>query len=83
MANAFEKSDRSFLAKLAPLYRADVPIHENPEYVAKVNELRDDMDAELKGMGNLYSSRIDRGWSPPNLKDVEAEESAAETEAKA
>jgi len=75
MSKAFEDQDRFFLAELASLYRNDIPLAENEPYLTKLKELRADMDAELLGGQTAYSSRIDRGWSPPTAKDVEAESS--------
>jgi CPA2 family monovalent cation:H+ antiporter-2 len=77
MAQTFVEQDRFFLRELASLYRSDIPLAENAPYVARVRELRAEMDAELMGAGNLYASRTDRGWSPPTAKDVAAEEEAA------
>ncbi|MEL7115600.1 MAG: cation:proton antiporter [Pseudomonadota bacterium] len=77
MSRAFVDADRYFLRELATLHRRGVAINENPEYVKRARELRAELDAELAGEANVYTTRVDRGWSPPKPKDVEAEEEAA------
>lgn len=73
----FNHRDRSALAQLAGLFDPDIPAHRNPAYVAKTAELRAAEQEEMSGQMRHYGSRTDRGWSPPTLQDVEAEESAA------
>jgi CPA2 family monovalent cation:H+ antiporter-2 len=58
---------------LASSYDPDVPPHENEEYVRRTREYLD-RDAEvMKGNAAAFGSRLDRGWVPPSLDDVEAE----------
>ncbi len=79
-AKKFVENDSYSLRELAPLYKPDIPVTEIPEYVAKVKEIREQQEAELQGRDRNYGSRSDRGWSPPTLQDVEAEESRADSE---
>lgn len=71
---AFVDSDKKALIALAPLYRDDVPAHEIPEYVAKVKELREEIEAQLQGKDRHYTNRSDRGWIPPSIKSEDLEQ---------
>ncbi len=74
LAQQFVKKDGRAIAALADVYDPDVPIHRNEAYVARAKEVRETLDAEMKGSGRAFSQRADRGWSPPSLEDVKAEE---------
>ena len=78
LAQEFIRDDRAAIAALAEVYKPDVPLAENPEYVARAKELTAEREAQIKGKGRAFAARTDRGWSPPNLKDVAAEEAAKE-----
>jgi len=71
-ARQFVVHDRRQLAVLADLYDPDVPVHENAAYVDKSKEIREEVEALLRGEDPAYGSRSDRGWSPPTLDDVDA-----------
>ena len=73
MTQSFVIDDRSAMIAVAPLYKPDVPTEDNPEYMAKARELIAEREAQITGQGRAFAARTDRGWSPPGLKDVEAE----------
>ncbi len=77
MARGFVDHDRYALRELARLYRSDIPLHENQPYVRRAMEIRAEMDAAMTGGMTAFSARIDRGWSPPSVGDVEEEERKA------
>ncbi|MEM1431181.1 MAG: cation:proton antiporter [Pseudomonadota bacterium] len=77
-ARDFERRDRHALAQLAAVYDPDVPIQQNEAYVQRAKELSAESEAELRGKGRTHNGRTERGWVPPTLGDVEAEEDAAE-----
>ena len=45
--------------------------HENPDYVRRANEIREQREEEMKKGGRGFGARSDRGWMPPTVKDVE------------
>ena len=49
LAAAFETLDRSSMVEIAGLYKIDVPNHDNPEYVARFRELREEWGRQLRG----------------------------------
>lgn len=57
MADAWEERDRSSMREVADLYRLDVPTWENPELIAKINELRKDWDPKLREQMDEILSR--------------------------
>ena len=71
-ARSFVKTDLRMIKKLASVYNPDVPVHQNEEYVKRAKEVREENEAILRGKDRLYSSRTDRGWSPPSRQDVKA-----------
>ncbi len=80
LARQFAQDDRYAMRELASVYKADVPIQDNPEYVEKAKAIREEREAELKRGGRGFNSRSDRGWAPPTLKDVEVVTEADEEE---
>ncbi len=69
----FVLNDKEQMFALASSYDPDVPAHENEEYVRRTREYLD-RDAEvMKGNSAAFATRLDRGWVPPTLEDVEAE----------
>lgn len=70
-ARNFVKMDQEMMVKLASVYKPDVPFHQNKEYVKRVQEVREDSEAELRGKDRRYSVSQDRAWSPPTKEDVE------------
>ena len=65
---------------LASSYDPSVPAHENEEYVRRTREYLDRYAEVMKGNAAAFSSRLDRGWVPPSLDDVEAETAKDEDE---
>ncbi|WP_300529800.1 monovalent cation:proton antiporter-2 (CPA2) family protein [Maricaulis sp.] len=74
MARGFVRSDREAIVEMAALYDPDIPIHQNPAYVAKSRELTERQNTELRQGQRAFSGRNERGWVPPTLDDVDAEE---------
>jgi CPA2 family monovalent cation:H+ antiporter-2 len=71
-AKSFVQTDQRMIRELATVYKSDVPIHENKEYVEKAAKIRAENEAILRGKDRLFAGRTDRGWSPPKLSDVKA-----------
>ena len=63
-ASEFERMDRASMPVLADLYRLDTPPHLNEPYVAKVKEIREEWERQLRG----------------NMEAAEAEENDAATD---
>lgn len=49
LADAFETLDRSSMVDIANLYQIGVPNHDNPEFVARFRELREEWGRQLHG----------------------------------
>ncbi|MEJ2274848.1 MAG: cation:proton antiporter [Woeseiaceae bacterium] len=49
LAGAFETLDRESMVEIASLYQVGVPNHENPEFVARFRELREEWGRQLSG----------------------------------
>jgi CPA2 family monovalent cation:H+ antiporter-2 len=71
-AQEFVVDDRRLLVEMAEVYDPNIPTHLNEPLVAKTKEIIEEMDAKIYGSGHAFNSRLDRGWMPPNLKDVKA-----------
>ena len=76
----FVLNDREQMYELASVYDPDVPAHENAEYVEKTKKFLERYEQAMQGNSAAFGSRLDRGWVPPTLDDVEAEERAAGSE---
>jgi CPA2 family monovalent cation:H+ antiporter-2 len=76
----FLLNDREQMYALAEAYDPDMPPHENPEYVEKTRKYLDRDAQAMQGNAAAFGSRLDRGWVPPTLDDVEAESEAAAEE---
>ncbi|MEM9209058.1 MAG: cation:proton antiporter, partial [Pseudomonadota bacterium] len=74
----YVESDKAAIRELADLYDPAVPAHENPAYVARTREIIAEQDAIMRDGNRVFGSRIERGWVPPTLKDVETAEAEAE-----
>ena len=70
----FVINDQAQMLALASSYDPDIPAHENEEYVRRTREYLDRYADAMKGQSDAFGTRIDRGWVPPSLDDVEAEE---------
>lgn len=69
----FVLNDQEQMLALASSYDPDVPAHENEEYVRRTKEYLDRYSDVMKGNSAAFATRLDRGWVPPTLDDVEAE----------
>lgn len=76
----FVINDRQQMYELASVYDRNIPVHENTEYVEKAKVYIDRFQQAMKGNSAAFGSRLDRGWVPPTLDDVEAEVAAARDE---
>ena len=70
----FVINDQEQMLALASSYDPDIPAHENEEYVRRTREYLGRYADAMKGHSDAFGTRIDRGWVPPSLDDVEAEE---------
>jgi len=70
----FVINDQEQMLALASSYDPDIPAHENEEYVRRTREYLGRYAEAMKGHSDAFGTRIDRGWVPPSLDDVEAEE---------
>ena len=69
----FLVNDREQMFALASSFDPGIPVHENEEYVRRTREFLD-RDAEvMKGNSQAFGSRLDRGWVPPTLEDLDTE----------
>ena len=66
-------NDQDQMLSLASSYDPDVAAHENEEYVRRTREYLDRYADVMKGNSAKFATRLDRGWVPPTLEDVEAE----------
>ena len=71
----FVINDRDQMYSLASSYAPDIPAHENEEYVRRTREFMGRYAEVMKGNSAAFGTRLDRGWVPPTLEDVEAEAS--------
>ena len=69
----FVINDAEQMLALASSYDPDIPAHENEEYVRRTREYIDRYAEAMKGQSDAFGTRIDRGWVPPSLDDVEQE----------
>ena len=75
----FMINDREQMYDLAAVYNPDIPVHENTEYVEKTKMYLERYEQAMKGNSAAFGSRLDRGWVPPSLDDVEAEKESAKS----
>ncbi|MET0748240.1 MAG: monovalent cation:proton antiporter-2 (CPA2) family protein [Rhizobium sp.] len=73
----FVKQDRWGLRTLAPLWREDVEVFNNPEYIAKSKEIADILDAAMMGDRSALHDKTARGWTPPAARERPDEEGTA------
>jgi CPA2 family monovalent cation:H+ antiporter-2 len=76
-ARGFVINDREQMRELAGLFDPEVPLHQNTEYVERTKVYLDRYREVMLGTSAAFGSRLDRGWVPPTLADVEAEEEEA------
>ena len=68
----FVENDKKAMAELAALYDPEVPVHENPAYVARAREIMATHEEAMRGSSAIFGGRNERGWVPPSEADVEA-----------
>ena len=71
LTRRFATEDKRALRRLADLFRQDLALHENADYVEATKVVIDQMEEDLKGTDRAYSHRAERGWTPPNPNDVD------------
>jgi CPA2 family monovalent cation:H+ antiporter-2 len=76
----FVLNDRQQMYELASVFDLDIPAHENAEYVKKAKLFLERDEQAMRGNSAAFGSRLDRGWVPPTLEDLEAEIAAAESD---
>ncbi len=69
----FQLNDREQMFALASSFDPTMPAHENEEYVRRTREFLDKYAEVMQGNSEAFASRLDRGWVPPTLDDLEAE----------
>ena len=79
-AQGFVANDKAQIRELADLFDPDIPVHENRPYVERTKEFIARTEDVMRGRSAAFSSRIERGWVPPTLEDVEAESEQAVTD---
>jgi CPA2 family monovalent cation:H+ antiporter-2 len=73
-------NDQLHMRGAADAYDPNIPAHENPDYIRKSKEYIDRFEQAMRGSSAAFGSRIDRGWVPPTLDDLEAEVNREEPE---
>ena len=76
----FVDNDQAQMRELAELFDPDIPVHENAPYVARAKEYIARTGDAMRGKSSGFANRIDRGWVPPTVQDVEAETEAQKAE---
>ena len=74
----FLLNDREQMYNMASLYDPDIPVHENAEFVEETKKYIDRYEEAMRGNSAAFGSRLDRGWMPPSVDDLQAEIDAAE-----
>lgn len=67
----FVRQDRAGLRQLAPLWKEDVPVFNNAEYIAKAKEINDLLEAAMLGDRSALYDKTERGWTPPDVLAAE------------
>ncbi|MGI9219586.1 MAG: monovalent cation:proton antiporter-2 (CPA2) family protein [Woeseiaceae bacterium] len=66
-------NDQEQMLALASSYDPNVKVHENEEYVRRTKEFLERYEEAMQGNRSAFATRLDRGWVPPTLDDLEAE----------
>ncbi len=72
----YKLNDKQQMRDLAEVFDPDIPAHENAEYVKRTKVYLDRYRDAMHGSAAAFGSRLDRGWVPPTLEDVQAETDA-------
>ncbi len=70
-------NDKQQMRDLAGLFDPDIPIQENAAYIERAKVYIDRYRDAMLGNSAAFGSRLDRGWVPPTLEDVQSEEDEA------
>lgn len=62
---------------VADVFDPDIPAHENDAYIEATKKFLARYEQAMQGNSAAFGSRLDRGWVPPTVEDVEAEQDAA------
>jgi CPA2 family monovalent cation:H+ antiporter-2 len=73
----FVRQDRWGLRQLAPLWREDVEVFNNPEYIARSKEIGAILEAAMMGDRSSLHDRTARGWTPPGASARPEEDAAS------
>jgi voltage-gated potassium channel Kch len=73
----FVRQDRWGLRQLAPLWREDVEVFNNPEYIARSKEIGELLEAAMMGDRSSLHDRTARGWTPPGASARPEEDGAS------
>ena len=76
----FVDNDQAQMRELAELFDPDIPAHENAPYVERAKEYIARTGDAMRGKSAGFASRIDRGWVPPSVEDVQAETEAQKSQ---
>ncbi len=63
----FVRQDVRGLRKLAPLWREEVAVFDNKEYIAKAKEIADLLEQAMMGDRSALGEKAERGWTPPDI----------------
>ncbi len=64
-ATVLVEQDNAGLRRLAPVYREDISIFENAEYIDLAKQIRDELDRAMQGAGRVRHDHTEKGWLPP------------------
>ena len=67
---AFVKLDVQGVRRLAEVYRADIPLSQNEEYVDRVKQIRAEMERVMSTRAQTRHDHTEKGWRPPGNTDV-------------
>lgn len=76
MAHAFAEADRQVLEKAADLYKPDVLPHRNDAFREQMRVLFAEQASQLTGRSSAFAARAARTWTPPTVRDYEADQQA-------
>jgi voltage-gated potassium channel Kch len=63
----FVRQDVRGLRTLAPLWKEDVAVYDNKEYIAKAKEIADLLEKAMLGDRSALGDNAERGWTPPDI----------------
>lgn len=75
-ATVLVEQDNRALRRLAPLYREDISIFENEEYIDLAKQIADELERAMRGAGRARHDHVEKGWVPPGNTGVEEDGSS-------